>query len=257
MTFNDKYRIFYWFIIASVPVSIIVSYNTSWWWLLVGFLWFRVIGILFVSIGLHRYFSHRSFKTGPKRHALLVLGSVLTGNGSPIAFATKHLHHHKHSDKELDIHSPKHGLLHSALLWPSHKQEWFFDEKQVQVPMFILKDRLINKVHSNYFLIWFTLAFVLLLIDWKLPLFLMALPAGLSVLVGNFFINFLNHISIPGSYRNFDTDDNSYNNKWIQILETGEGYHNNHHQSMGNYNFARMPGEFDPCAWIIERFLKV
>lgn len=257
MNFNDKYRIFYPIIVLSVPISFIVAYNTSLWWLLLGFIWFRLIGILFVSIGLHRYFAHRSFKTGPKRHIMLVLGSVLTGNGSPIAFTTKHLHHHKHSDKDLDIHSPKEGILHSALLWPMGTHEWFFDQKQAKVPMFILKDRLINKVHNNYFLIWSLLAVTLFLIDWKLPLFFMAFPAGMSVLVGNFFINCLNHLKIPGSYRNYDTDDNSYNNKWIQILETGEGYHNNHHQNMTNYNFAHRPDEFDTCAWIIDKFLKV
>jgi stearoyl-CoA desaturase (delta-9 desaturase) len=257
MTFNDKYRIFYPLIILSVPISFIVAYNTSWWWLIFGFIWFRIVGILFVSIGLHRYFAHRSFKTGPKRHIMLVLGSVLTGNGSPITFTTKHLHHHKHSDKELDIHSPKDGILHSAFLWPMGTHKWFFEIKQAKIPMFILKDRLINKVHNNYFLIWCSLALILFLIDWKLPLFFLAFPAGMSVLVGNTLINCLNHLKIPGSYRNYDTNDTSYNNKWIQWIETGEGYHNNHHQNMIDYNFARMPGEVDPCAWIIDKFLKV
>jgi fatty-acid desaturase len=79
----------------------------------------------------------------------------------------------------------------------------------------------------------------------------------MSVLVGNTLINCLNHLKIPGSYRNYDTNDTSYNNKWIQWIETGEGYHNNHHQNMIDYNFARMPGEVDPCAWIIDKFLKV
>ena len=93
--------------------------------------------------------------------------------------------------------------------------------------------------------------------DGKLPLFLMAFPAGMSVLVGNTLVNWLLHVKSPGSYRNYDTNDNSYNNKWIQWIETGEGFHNNHHQSMGNYNFARKSDEFDPCAWIVEKFLKV
>jgi len=258
LTFNDKYRLFYPFIVASVPVSFLVAYYTSWWWIVAGLIWFRVVGILFVSIGLHRYFSHRSFKTGPKRHAMLAIGSVFTGNGSPLAFATKHIHHHKNSDTDKDVHSPViDGGLHAALLWPMGTQDYFLNEKGASLPMHCLKDRLVMRVHFNYFLIWFSIAALLFLIDWKLPLFLMAFPAGMSVLVGNILVNWLLHVPSPGSYRNYDTNDHSHNNKWIQWIETGEGFHNNHHQAMGNYNFARMPGEFDPCAWIIDRFLKV
>ena len=258
LTFNDKYRIFYPFIICSIPVSLIVAYYTSWWWIIFGFIWFRLIGILFVSIGLHRYFSHRSFNTGPKRHAMLVIGSVLTGNGSPLAFATKHMHHHMYSDTEKDIHSPViDGALHAALLWPMGTQDYFLNQKGAKLPMHWLKDRLVLFVHLNYFALWLTLAALLCLIDWKIPLFFMAFPAGMSVIIGNILINWLSHRNFIGSYRNYDTNDNSFNNKLIQWIETGEGFHNNHHQAMGNYNFARMPGEFDPCAWIIDRFLIV
>lgn len=258
LTFNDKYRFFYIFIITSVPTSLFVAYYTSWWWIIAGLICFRTIGILFVSIGLHRYFSHRSFKTGPKRHIILVIGSVLTGNGSPLSFATKHIHHHKHSDTSKDVHSPVvDGALHAALGWPMKNQDYFLKEKGAVPPMYWLRDKLILQVHHNYFLIWFSIAAVLFLINWKLPLFLMAFPAGMSVLFGNVFVNWLLHIEIPGSYRNYNTNDASHNNKWIQWIETGEGFHNNHHQAMGNYNFAQMPGEFDPCAWVIDKFLKV
>jgi stearoyl-CoA desaturase (delta-9 desaturase) len=256
LTFNDKYRLIYPFIILSVPVSLVAATYTSWWWIVAGLIWFRIIGILFVSIGLHRYFAHRSFKTGPTRHALLAFGSVLTMNGSPLTFATKHLHHHKTADTPKDIHSPiVDGALHTALLWPMHSQDYFLREKGALLPMYCLKDRIIMRVHFNYFLIWFSLATILFLIDWKLPLFLMAFPAGVSIMFGNIMANWLLHVKLPSSYRNYNTDDNSYNNKWIQFFETGE-FHNNHHHAPGNYNFARMPDEFDPCAWIIDKFLK-
>ena len=61
------------------------------------------------------------------------------------------------------------------------------------------------------------------------------------------------HTKIPGSYRNFDTADKSWNNKWIQILDLGEGLHNNHHKFPHLYNQAVQKGEFDLVGWIVKQ----
>jgi stearoyl-CoA desaturase (delta-9 desaturase) len=243
--------------LISIPVGIIVAFYTSLYWLLFTFFWYRFVGIIFFSIGLHRYFAHRSFKTGPLRHKILALGSILTGAGSPIAFSASHTHHHKHSDKELDLHSPKDGAFHSCVSWSLNSKQWFFEEKGMIVPMFAVKDRFVNFVHKYYFSLWFLISLSLFLIDWKLFLFMIPVTAGIGTLTNNFVGVYIAHVKLPGSYKNFDTKDNSYNNQFVQSLEIAEGYHNNHHADPSNYNFARKPGEFDACAWIIERFFKI
>lgn len=257
MNYLDKFRLLYCFNILSIPIGIVVAFNTSLWWLVLGIIWYRIVGILFVSIGLHRYFTHRSFQTGYKRHILFVIGSIISGNGSPIAFASQHIHHHKHSDKELDLHSPKDGTLHSCFSWLLNSKTWFLEEKEMKIPMFILKDRVVNFVHKYYFTCWSTISFILFLIDWKLFLFIMPFAGGLSILTSNIVVGYLAHIKLPGSYKNFDTKDDSFNNEWIQLIETAEGYHNNHHADPSNYNFARNKNEFDLCAVLIKKFFKV
>lgn len=256
MTYNNKYKLYYIILLLSIPASIYAASITSWWWLLAGFFWSRTIGLIFVSIGLHRYFAHRSFQTGKRRHLFLAVGSVLTGSGSPVSWATHHPHHHRHSDKSLDIHSPGENFLNSCLLWPLQSQQYFTDKK-VHLPRTILRDTVSFWIHNNYFLLVFCLAFLLLIVDWRLCLFLFLLPASLQVVLGNLLSNACNHLKLPGSYRNFDTDDNSYNNKFIHLILLGEGYHNNHHAKMNDYNFAKNKNEYDPGAYIIDKFFRI
>ena len=37
----------------------------------------------------------------------------------------------------------------------------------------------------------------------------------------------------------------------------GEGYHNNHHHDPTKYNQAFNKGEFDICAWFVDKFFIV
>jgi hypothetical protein len=85
----------------------------------------RMFGI---TAGFHRYFSHRSFKTGRVfQFTLAWLGTASIQKGV-LWWAAHHRHHHAHSDTERDTHSPVTGGF-----WWSHVG-WFlcneFDETQ-------------------------------------------------------------------------------------------------------------------------------
>ena len=65
-----------------------------------------------VTVGFHRYFTHRSFKTSkPVRATLAVLGSIAI-EGPIISWVADHRKHHTFSDQEGDPHSPHvdHGV---------------------------------------------------------------------------------------------------------------------------------------------------
>jgi len=114
-----------------------------------------------------------------------------------------------HRYLELDLHSPKDGILHSCFSWLLNSKKWFLEEKEMKIPMFILKDRVVNFIHKYYFACWFLISAILFLIDWKLFLFLMPFAGGLSILTSNIVVGYLVHIKLPGSYKSFDTKDNS------------------------------------------------
>ena len=59
-----------------------------------------------VTVGFHRHFTHRSFKTSkPVRATLAVLGSIAI-EGPIISWVADHRKHHTFSDQHGDPHSP-------------------------------------------------------------------------------------------------------------------------------------------------------
>ncbi|MEZ6318565.1 MAG: hypothetical protein R3B49_07415 [Phycisphaerales bacterium] len=74
-----------------------------------------------VTIGYHRLFTHKAFKTGKVMTAVLgVLGSMSV-EGSILHWCAFHRCHHQHSDHAEDPHSP-HG--HGPGLWGLLKGFW-------------------------------------------------------------------------------------------------------------------------------------
>jgi len=244
---------------VSVPVAFITAMYTSWWYLLMAFIWSTIINTVFVQIGMHRYFAHAGFKTGPLRHKFLTIGSCLAGSGSPLSWSTHHIHHHRHSDSTNDLHSPTDGWIHSTFIWPLRGKQYFESKTQTSsTPKHLVKDQTVMWVHRYYFKIWFISILLLGLVSWQLLIFGLLFPAAGCLIRANFLSNTASHSKLPGSYKNFlDTGDQSYNNKLIQFLNIGEGLHNNHHHNMKNYNQAMALGEWDPAAWLIEKFFKI
>lgn len=66
-----------------------------------------------ISIGYHRYFSHRSFETSAGGKWLLASLGTLTMQGTPFYWAAQHRLHHRHCEDTFDPHSPKHGFWHA------------------------------------------------------------------------------------------------------------------------------------------------
>ena len=59
-----------------------------------------------VTAGYHRYFSHRTFKTSRVFQFILAFIGACAAQKGVLWWAAHHRHHHRHSDQELDIHSP-------------------------------------------------------------------------------------------------------------------------------------------------------
>ena len=63
-----------------------------------------------ITVGFHRLFTHRSFKTGPATRAVIgALGSAAI-EGPMISWVADHRKHHAFSDQEGDPHSPHVGF---------------------------------------------------------------------------------------------------------------------------------------------------
>jgi len=177
-----------------------------------------------VTAGYHRYFAHRSFKTGRVSAFLLALLAQSSAQRGVLWWAANHRQHHRFSDTDDDAHSPVcHGFLHAHL-------GWFFAEEHRHTDLGAVPD--LAKYPE---LVWldrhpYLPAFVLGFLVWLL--------AGWSGLIVGFFwstvllwhatfsINSVAHL--VGRQR-YVTGDRSRNNWFLALLTFGEGWHNNHH----------------------------
>ncbi|MBA2403596.1 MAG: fatty acid desaturase, partial [Bdellovibrionales bacterium] len=78
-------------------------------------------GMFGVSMGYHRYLSHKSFK--PVRWFELLIVFLGLPAGTPIQWAGNHRFHHRHADTDQDPHSPHYGGF-----WWAHNG-WYIGSK--------------------------------------------------------------------------------------------------------------------------------
>ncbi len=71
-----------------------------------------------ISAGYHRYFSHRSFKTGRAFQFILALLGTMAIQKGVLWWAAHHRHHHLEADEDTDIHSPsRDGFFWAHMGW--------------------------------------------------------------------------------------------------------------------------------------------
>ena len=190
----------------------------DWTWLTLSFVGWILFGKVGGEIALHRYLCHNSFKTGWIRHRLLIALSVFNCFGSPVAWCGIHRKHHAKSEGPDDPHGAQSGWRIWSTFW-----EPFTIERRYVVDL--VRDPTIKLVHKHYLKILLTSYAVLAVIDWRIAVFLISVPATLTFHSAG-LVNVFCH---KWGYRHYDTPDHSTNNTWINLLTLGSGLHNTHH----------------------------
>jgi stearoyl-CoA desaturase (delta-9 desaturase) len=218
-----------------------------------------------ITVGFHRYFTHRSFKTSePIRAVLAALGSVAI-EGPIISWVADHRKHHTFADQEGDPHSPHvdhgHGWR-GALKGLVHAHVgWLFIHTQRGARRRYARDLIDDPVVS-----WVDRTFVYWALGGLLMSFLLGWVIGGSLFAGltgllwggavrmlvvhhiTFSINSLCHFF---GRRRFETDDESRNLLWLAPFSFGESWHNNHHAFPTSAEHGMRKWELDPSALVI------
>lgn len=106
-----------------------ILYVHQWYLIPIGILSMYIFGA-FSEIGIHRYFSHNSFKTTKFKEKVLRLFAFMAGQGPIISWATVHRIHHKYADTINDPHSPlfqPKWKIFLGLIPNNHKNNLIFD----------------------------------------------------------------------------------------------------------------------------------
>jgi stearoyl-CoA desaturase (Delta-9 desaturase) len=206
--------------------------------LLVGMWALAMVGM---SVGLHRYFGHRAFRTGPRMRAVLAVLGCMTAQGPLVSWVAVHRRHHERSDLEGDPHSPNlhgggmRGLLRG--LWHAHVA-WLVNHEfpnPVYYATDIVGDRTLMKINAAYGW-WIALGLALptalgFLLNGTAGGALMGLLWGGLVrmfVVDNCILS-INSFSHAFGGQVYDAGDNSRNNAWVALPTFGESWQNNHH----------------------------
>ncbi|MET8759910.1 acyl-CoA desaturase [Lentzea sp. NPDC004782] len=216
-----------------------------------------------VTIGLHRYVTHRAFSTSPWLTNVLMVAGGMAAQGPLLFWVATHRRHHRFADHEGDPHSPNlHGFAFRQRLrglWYAH-MPWMLSEESTKWSVFapdVLRDRRLV-AHHRYYPMW-------VLLGLTLPS-VVGLVAGQNAAAAftGFVFGGLARIfmanqaawcvgSICHSFgsRRFANDDYSTNNWWVAVLTFGEGLQNNHHAFPGSFRHAVHWWEPDLSGWMI------
>ena len=220
-----------WAPMTTLTVYLLATETVNWWAVLVGWL---ILGPIATGVGLHRLLGHRAFSTHCYVEKVLAYLATLSAYSPILFWVAQHQYHHKHSDTEKDPTSPAHrGFWYSFLYWRFLKENLDKADFLNACSKRILRDKKLMWLNNNFTKIIWVHVGVLALIgpSWLLSLYL------LPILLESTRINLLNsfsHVnSMPFSYRNYETNDKSYNNLIFGYLSLGFGWHNNHHHNPG------------------------
>jgi stearoyl-CoA desaturase (delta-9 desaturase) len=235
-----------------------------WHDLLVLAIFYALTG-LGITVGFHRLFTHRSFRTTRTVRALLAVFGSMAVEGPLLEWVATHRKHHQFSDHAGDPHSPHtddapgwrgalRGLGHAHM-------GWMLRGKDKANPRRYAKDLLADRdlcFISRTFPLW---AVVGLALPFALGLALTGtIVGGLTGLLwgGAVRIFLLHHVTFSINSlchffgrRPFHTDDHSRNLAWLAPLAFGEAWHNNHHAFPTSARHGLSRWQVDPGGWLI------
>ncbi|MDB5103097.1 MAG: stearoyl-CoA 9-desaturase [Fibrobacteres bacterium] len=213
----------------------------------------------------HRYFSHRTFKTGRAMQFIFAFIGNSSAQRGALHWGAHHRDHHRFSDEQADPHSPRrHGFWVSHMLWFGKRENSTAKSRELKdfakYPELMFLDRF-------DFVAPLCLAFGTAALGWLLNRMAPGLRTnGMQMLVwgffistialyhGTFFINSLGHIMGRQRYR---TGDDSKNSLLLALITLGEGWHNNHHHYANTVRQGFRWWEIDVSFYILWGFSKL
>ncbi len=231
---------------------------------------FGVLYVLFglgITIGYHRLFSHRAFKTTRTLTALWAILGSMALQGPVTQWVTDHRKHHTRTDREGDPHSPHHGfgpgwkgvikgLWHAQMGWLLTTKGL---ERGERYGKDLYADPLIQWIDRLY-MVWLVLSL-------GIPFVVGYWAGGGSLLLGfecfvwagllrvfifDHFTWSVNSICHMYGRRDFNTGDESRNFWPLALPVFGEAWHNNHHAFPGSARHGLTWRQVD-VSWMVIR----
>lgn len=245
-------------IVLSVIFLVNCEFKMSYLWLAIVTYYCANISI---GIGVHRLWSHNSYKTKTWIEVILALISAGTLQGPIIAWASDHYRHHTHTDKEQDPHSPlQYKNKFIGFLW-SHIGWMMFSKDNIKsIDKVALKKLATNKVIMWQYRNYWTIAIIMNAVVPPTIGFLIfgSIKGAIAAFIFmglarafqqhmTFCVNSFSHFVGSRPY----VDNTSRDSWWLFPFLLGENWHNFHHAFARDYRNGVKWYHPDVHKWII------
>lgn len=205
-------------------------------------------GALGVTMGAHRLWSHRSYKTVYPIKGILMILQTLSFQNSIYDWSRDHRVHHKHTETDGDPHNARRGLFFAHMGWLMYKKhpDVIKSGKTLDCSD-LLEDPLVKFQHNHYLPLVLVICFILPTIGpvllwneyWVTALMVSCFMRYTILLHITWTVNSLAHYV---GARPYDMSIYPAENILVAYLALGEGWHNYHHVFPYDYKAAEFGG---------------
>ncbi|KAM9477718.1 stearoyl-CoA desaturase b [Clarias gariepinus] len=188
-----------------------------------------------VTAGVHRLWSHRSYKAKLPLRIFLAIGNSMAFQNDIYEWSRDHRVHHKYSDTNADPHNVSRGFFFSHIGWLLVRKHPDVIEKGSKLDLSDLKaDGVVMFQRRYYKLSVVVMCFIFpTLVPWYfwdeslwVAYFIPGLLRYALVLNSSWLVNSAAHM---WGMRPFDLNINPRENRFVAFSAIGEGFHNYHH----------------------------
>ncbi|KAJ8730862.1 hypothetical protein PYW08_002275 [Mythimna loreyi] len=215
------------------------------WQTCLFFLFLHTATTLSITAGVHRLWSHKSYKAKLPLRILLAMFFTMSVQYSGITWVRYHRKHHKYSDTDADPHNPKRGFFYAHIGWllvRKHPQV-----KAHFVDISDLKEDPVLRFQHKYYVI--LVAILALILPAYIPtLWGEEMKIAIYICVCLRFVCSLhmfasvNSVAHKWGTKSYDKHINPADSKIISFIAIGEGFHNYHHTFPWDYRSAELGG---------------
>ncbi|XP_063897096.1 acyl-CoA Delta-9 desaturase [Helicoverpa armigera] len=204
-----------------------------------------------ITCGVHRLFTHRSYKAIPALKIFLVICFCSAGQNSIYEWVRDHRLHHKFSDTDADPHNANRGFFFSHIGWLMMKKNEEVKKQGKKIDMSDIEgDEIImfQKKYHTFLKLFFcyilpiSLNIYLWNEDWKCAIAWQAFIRFLFVFHAELSVNSFAHLY---GYQPYNKTIVPKENAFVSSVSFGEGWHNYHHSFPFDFKAAEFCDRFN------------
>ncbi len=228
----------------------LVAFPVPWQTGVFAVVWFYFCHLA-ISAGMHRLYSHQSYRASRPLQLFLLFFAAGVVQGSALWWVSVHRRHHKYADQEEDPHNINRGFWWAHMEW-NMRQPLMIDRRGVKD---LFKNPLVIWQQRNYRWLSYTVGVILPAVicfvgwgDWVGGLLV---AAGLRLVVQYHTTWSINSVAHSIGWKHSTLGGTARDNWWLAPFTVGEAYHESHHVREQDYRLGRRWYDFDPGKWFI------